>query len=409
MRVFKCALRVMRAHLIFPLVYIVGLSFMGLFMAMSFSFGQADEQFQPARGEYAVVDRDASAVSQGMIDALSAVGDKVEVADDRRAFQDAVAKGAVDYLLVVPEGYGDAFAAAAREGTDAPSLDVVFSYYSAEGAYLDEAVGSYLSAVRTILAAHPTATLEEAVDDALDAVGHTAQTTILTTDAGMTEADRFLFYLQWSTYTLFAGITVCIGVLTATMGRTDVRRRSLTSPLPFISYNLQMGLACLVVTAFAWLWTFAIGAIAFPQAMTSMTVAGVTWCALSMFAFCLIPLAIGFLLGQLSASITVSNAVGNICGMVISFLGGAWVPLDIMSPAVLQVAQLMPGYWYNKACGLAAHLNSVPTLDAIVPILQSMGVLLLFTAVVLVIALLVARMRTQTSTAGGNAAAHTAL
>ncbi len=240
MRAFKCALRVMRAHLIFPIVYIIGLSFMGIFMAMSFNFGQADEQFQPERGDFAVVDRDTSAVSAGISEALSAKGGRIEVADDRQAFQDAVAKGSVDYLLVVPEGYGDAFTTAAREGAEPPSLDVVFSYYSAEGAYLDEAVGSYLSAVRTIAAAHPEATLNKVANDALEAIGHTAHTTILETGSSMTEVDRFLFYLQWSTYTLFAGITVCIGVLTAAMGRTDVRRRSLISPLSFVSYNVQL-------------------------------------------------------------------------------------------------------------------------------------------------------------------------
>ncbi len=409
MRAFKCAMRVMRAHLVFPIVYIMGLSFMGIFMAMSLSFGQADGQFQPERGDFAVVDRDRGPISDGISEALSAKGDRIEVADDRQAFQDAVAKGSVDYLLVVPKGYGDAFATAAREGAEPPSLDVVFSYYSAEGAYLDEAVGSYLSAVRTIAAAHPGATLSEVASDALEAIGHTAQTTILETGSSVTEVDRFLFYLQWSTYTLFAGITVCIGVLTATMGRTDVRRRSLISPLSFVSYNVQLGLACLTITVFAWLWSFGIGAATFPQAVANMTVPGIMWCALSMFGFCLIPLAVGFLLGQFGASITMSNAIGNICGMVVSFLGGAWMPLDLMSPAVLHVAQCMPGYWYNKACDLAAHLSGTPPLDAIVPILQSVGVLLLFTAVLLVIALLVARMRTRTSTAGGNAAAQTVI
>ena len=40
MQVFKCALRILRAHLIFPMIYIVGLSFMGILMASSFGFGQ---------------------------------------------------------------------------------------------------------------------------------------------------------------------------------------------------------------------------------------------------------------------------------------------------------------------------------------------------------------------------------
>ena len=42
MQVFKCALCVIRGHAVFPLVYIVGLSLMGLFMASSFDFSTAE-------------------------------------------------------------------------------------------------------------------------------------------------------------------------------------------------------------------------------------------------------------------------------------------------------------------------------------------------------------------------------
>lgn len=409
MQAFKCALRVMRAHIVFPLVYIVGLSFMGVFMAMSLVAGQQSDEFEPAHGEFAIVDRDGSALSGGIADALGEQGEAVDIADSREAFQDAVAKGTVDYLLVVPEGYGEAFMDAVRAGEGPPTMDTMFSYYSMEGAYFDEAVSSYLSAARSLALAQPDAGQDAVVAGALDAVGHRAQASILQTETSASEADRFAFYLTWSTYTLFAGVTVCIGVLTTTLGRTELRRRALISPMPFLSHNLQVGLACLIVTLTAWAWSFAIGLVAFPAAVAEMTLPGIAWCALSVLAFCMIPLGIGFLLGQCGASIAVSNAVGNICGMVVSFLGGAWVPLSIMSPEIISMARCLPGYWYNEAVQLSVRLGSTPSSEAVVLIAQQLGVLLLFAAAIFAAGLVVSRLRTQTAEAGGNAAAEAAL
>ena len=38
MQVFKCAMRIIRGNIVFPIIYIIGLSFMGIFMAASFDF-----------------------------------------------------------------------------------------------------------------------------------------------------------------------------------------------------------------------------------------------------------------------------------------------------------------------------------------------------------------------------------
>lgn len=405
MQVFKCAMRIIRGHMVFPLIYIVGLSFMGLFMATSFDFGQQDGAFERVKADFAVVDRDGSPVSEGIVEALEAEGSRVQVDDSQRAFQDAVAKGAVEYLLVVSEGYGDAFIEAARHSDEVPTMDAMFSYYAMEGAFMDEAVGSYLGAARTLAAAHGGWSAAEVAEGALQAVEHRAEVEVMPTESSMSEADRFAFYLQWSTYTLFAGITVCVGMMIASMGRAAVRRRDLASPLSLASYNLQLALACLVVAVGAWAWSFAVGMVAFPAAVAEISVVGLAWCAASMLAYSLIPLGLGFLLGSLGASAAVANAVGNIAGMVVSFLGGAWISLDLMAPEVIALAHALPGFWYSEACSMAAHLPANAGLDAILPVLENIGVMLLFAVALLCVALAATKARSRTAAAGGNRAA----
>lgn len=404
MQAFKCALRVIRGNIVFLLVYIVGLSFMGIFMAQAFSFGSMDATLDEDRPDFALVDRGGSALSRGLEAFLEDSGVSVSIEDSRIAFQDAVAKGQTDYLLIVPTGYEDAFRNAAINGEAAPVMDVVYSYYAAEGALVDEAVNAYLSCVRTLIVADPDASMDAVVSGAASAMNQHADIQIIQTGLGMSEADRFVFYLQWSTYTLFAGIVVSIGLLISTMNRAEVRRRNLASPLSYASYNAQLALACAVIAGAACLWTFVLGLTAFPAAVASISPEGLALCGLSLLCFSLMALAFGFMLGQFGISTLMCNAFGNIFGMVISFMGGAWVSFDLLSPEVVAVARWLPGYWYTNACQSAAHL--IP--ESMQPLMIDLGVLLLFALAFLSIGFVAAKKRLQTSEAGGNRAAETA-
>lgn len=402
MRAFECALRIMRGNVVFLLVYIVGLSFMGLFMAQSLSFPGTDEVLDEKSAAFSVVDRDGSALAKGLETFLEDRGVPVAVEDSRQAFQDAVAKGQTDYLLVVPEGYGEAFREAALAGEEEPQMDVVYSYYAADGALMDQAVAAYLSCVRTLVLAHPDRTLEEVAQAAAQAMDQRVDVQMIGTDAGMSEADRFVFFLQWSTYTLFAGIVVSIGLLISTVNRADVRRRNLASPLSYASYNVQLALACAVIAAAAVVWTFALGLMAFPDAVHAISPGGLALCALTLAVYAFMALAFGFMLGQFGISALMCNAFGNIFGMLVSFLGGAWIALDLLSPGVQALAHWLPGFWYTDACQKAAHLSGSAGVQ---DVLTDVGVLMLFAAAFLAVGFAAAKRRLQTSEAGGNRAA----
>ena len=54
-----------------------------------------------------------------------------------------------------------------------------------------------------------------------------------------------------------------------TLNRTDLRRRNLVSPLPSLSYGLQLAASSLLVMTAVWLWTICLGFTVFHEA-TSM-------------------------------------------------------------------------------------------------------------------------------------------
>lgn len=402
MQVFKCAMRIIRGNIIFPIVYIIGLSFMGIFMAQSFDFGGIEQTLDQKNAQYAIVDRDKSALSKGIAEFLDQHGVPVKVEDTRRAFQDAVAKGQVDYLLIIPEGYERDFLSDVKAGEALPQMEVVFSYYSSTGSLIDEAVSSYLGLVRTLVLEKSDAPMKNVLAGALELTQNRADIKVFEAAPAVSEADRFVFYLQWSTYTLFAGIVVCIGMLISTMNRADVRRRNLSSPLSYMSYNTQLALSCAIFALIACVWTYALGLTVFSEAAAAISLEGLLLGFLSVFAYSVMALAFGFMLGQFGASGIMCNAIGNILGMVISFLGGAWIALDMLSPEILALAHWLPGFWYTDACRLSAHLEGATSIGAV---FTDIGVLALFAIAFLSVGFVAAKRKLQTAEAGGNRAA----
>lgn len=404
MRVFKCALKLIFKRPVYFLVYGLWLSLMGVFMASSLTFAGEQGEYEPYEVEYAVIDRDASGISAGIGEFLQTQGTQVPIEDSDRALQDLVAKGGASYVLIIPEGYGERFLSAARAGEELPEMECVYSYYSAEGALADAALADYLGALRTYALTMPDAEQDQLCERALAAAEVAAPVESIAISDQPAENERFLFYLQFDMYVYVAGIVVCVGLMLVTMNRADVRRRNLASPVSYRSRSAQMLLACLVVTVVYWLMTFALGVACFPQSFAAISMQGKLMMGLVALVFACVPLSLAFLMGQLGVGETAMNAIGNITGLVMSFLGGTWVPMDIASPEVATLARFLPGYWYTDALNRASSLTGLDPA-ALGAIGVDIGVLLLFVAAISGAALVIGRMRAQTSSAGGNAAA----
>lgn len=404
MQVFKTAIRIVLSRPVYLLVYVIFLSMLGVFITGGINISTEDGEYAATKTPFAVVDRDDSELSESLTAFLSENGQAVEVADEPFALQDAVATGEARYLLIIPPGYGDAFLEAARTGSSEPMLESTYSFATIGGALVDEQVNQYLGLVRATAILEPEATSSSIMAQADEAISSSADVETVQTRNAVMPADRFAFYLQWGTYTMTAAIVVCIGFLMGAFSRTDLHRRNLTSPMSSLQLGLQKAAACLLVTIAVCAATCGIGLLAFGSSLQGVSVQIITLVLACAFAFSLVPLSIGFLLGQLGANEMVSNAVGNIGGMIMSFLGGAWISLDYLAPEVQMFSRFTPTYWYVDAINQSIHLTTMD-FASIAPVLADIGIVLLFAATLMIVALAAGRIRMRSAEAGGNAAA----
>ncbi len=404
MQVFRAALRIVSSHPIYLLVYVGFLSFMGVFIAGWINVGTDDGEYSASKTPFAVIDRDDSDLSRSLTSFLEENGQSVDVIDEPFALQDAVATGEARYLLVIPSGYGDTFLEAARTGSTMPALESTYSFATMGGTLVDEQVNQYLGLVWAATTLQPDESMSQILAYADKAASVSADVETIQTPDEATPADRFGFYMQWGTYTMTASIVVCIGLLMGAFNRTDVHRRNLISPVSSLRLGLWKAAACLSVTIGVWAVTCGIGLLAFGSTLDGLSAQALALVLASALVYSLVPLSLGFLLGQLGASDMLANAVGNIAGMVMSFLGGIWISLDLLAPEIQTLSLFVPTSWYVDAVYKGVHLTDA-TAESIGPLLGDLGMVALFAVALFAVALAAGRVRMRNADAGGNAGA----
>ena len=436
MNMFKAALKAVCKHPVYFLIYCVWMSTMGIFIANGLSVDtQEAQQFEESQSKFAIIDRDHSEVSLALTEHLAQSGTRVDVDDSTFAMQDAVAKDEVYALVIVPEHFGEDFLAFAEgsaprqpqiqisrgSGASAAALvlqnaerylqmlgaakrlELAKSLEPAEG--LGLANGSELAEDLGLAESlEPVESLVDIIANVDAASKEKAETEVLVTDASGSAVDRFAFYVEWSVYTLTTAVMVCVGVLVGAFNRVSIRQRNGASPVPNFKANVQLAIACLVVTLVAWGFSMALGAVVFGWTLQELAPQNIVLIFAASFCFALFPLACAFLLGQLGVSESGTNAIANIVGLVLAFLGGAWISIDLMGEGMRAVAQFTPSYWLTETVNKLAHTSALDggsTLEA----LGGIGMLLLFAAAMFSVAFAVGKARQRSSDAGGNDAA----
>ena len=197
-------------------------------------------------------------------------------------------------------------------------------------------------------------------------------------------------------YAITSSVIVCVGLVLSSLSEPMLASRLEAGPQSPRVRSLQTLAACLVLTLFVCLVSCAVGLVALHEAVASLPAWQVALAFGSNFAFALVPLAIAFLLASVGAREEVLNACGNILGMVMSFMGGAWVPLSFMGPAVVAAAHFFPTYWTNSSVDVAlSAASSGLSAAGLGTYLTGVGITVLFAIAITSVGLAIARARRQ--------------
>ena len=413
MSIFKTALRLIIRYPVYILLYIVLWSFLGLVLVgATASEAPRTDGFEISSRPFAVIDRDHSEVSASIATCLSRRSQPIELVDQTQAIQDAIAQNSVCYILIIPEGYGAAFLAAARADQPAPQLQSIYSIEVSSSVYLNNEVSSYLNALRVSAAIDTKATDNVLIQRALDIAAMSAPMAIVEASRSFDPNSLFPIYCKYSAYPMTSGISILVAMVFSGFRQGGLRRRNLSAPLSVSAINLQVSLAglCIVGATLVFINLVSLLPIVGGIRVWAEDPASAALIVLATLVYALLPLAIGFLLSLFSLSETATNGFINIIALTLVFLSGIMMGgSSYLDGSMLVIARFMPTYWYSEAIEAVAAVGrygSVTATDGLMGYyLTCLGLMMLFNLAVFSVALLVSRLRAQTSGAESQAAA----
>ncbi|MFR7669714.1 MAG: hypothetical protein ACLU0O_02160 [Collinsella sp.] len=385
MSTFKTALRMALAHPFYLLIYTVFISLMGVFIAASVSWNSSQlTEYEPYDTNVIVVDRDNSDLSRALTKHLGSRFELVTgVGDGTYDLADALsksnsAKGSADCVFFIPEGFERPRCSRSRGRVSAQTRCDLRCRHHGGGALVCRGLALDLARGRCgarLEPAAPTAMLPRR-----PSMPPPKRAEVRSSRSGLTRLPpppRSSRTSTWCVRDYLVGHRIGgIGVLGHERARAraspygcrpGLRAPALACRVPRLPPH-RLHLVCVEHD----------GRRGLCRRGCRVGVGRVCLALASTFELACTHLDVGFELSSLGARDEMLNGVVNLLGMLMTFLGGAWMPLSLMGSAVQTVAHFVPTYWVNDAIGkaLASDLTSTVLGD----IACDLGVTVLFTA-----------------------------
>ncbi len=396
MRVFKACWSIVRRRSAALILYFIIFLILSVIMTL-FSVEQYSTEFTETKSTFTIINRDReTALIQSLRDYLLKHGEEVPLEDQKEKLQDATFYHASDYILIVPSGFHDSLLA----GAPLP-LETVTIPDSAKGYYLDSLVNQYWNLVQIHHTLEPEQTPNRWASAALEDLAQETAVTKINFGGKPPVHESYEIYSRMECYILMVLTILCVSTILMAFRRPDLAMRNLCSPAKPRSVSGQKtacaGLVCLA----AWLLFTALGLALYGSNLNGTDRRIIALVILNTFVFLLVALSLAMLASTFVRSSNVQNAIANFLSLGLCFLGGVFVPLELLGKSMLLVSRFTPTYWYVTALGKICDLTSWKA-SALAPIWQAMLIQLGFAAAIFCVSLVLAKQRTQSEQAFGS-------
>lgn len=335
-----------------------------------------DMKYEAASLKLSIVDEDNTTSSKALYDTLASDNELVELADyEESTIQDELYNRNVTNVIIIPKG----FEAALVNGTDETPVKVYNLPDTMMGNVLTGTLNNYVKTFATYL--QSGFSVEEAVSETNESLSEKTSVEVLSKNDALLE--NLCMYLQYIAYVFIAIAAVSISPIIQIINKHDIRSRINCSSYKMTSFNLSIfaaiaAVGLLICGVFTAITYINFGDIIF-------TKSGVLY-ILNMIVFMCVSLSFAFLIGTVTTTVNVISMLANVVGLGFSFLGGIFVPIELLSDTVLKIAHFLPSFWYVTTGKTILTLGKKSSMTDVA---KDMGIQLLFALAFLTVALVV--------------------
>lgn len=375
MEVFKTYFLVLRKCKVAIIMYAA----IALLIPVLMGMGNSDNaEFSAVSLNIGIIDKDESSLGEALIDYFGDEHKIREIEDDRQEILNSLYWDELDYVLLIPEGYGESLKNGSPGDLSCMSVPGHF-----ESAYFESELKRYMGKLQTLIKCGYGV---EGAKEELKALSENGAEVELAEFVNKNHNDIATAFLQYMPYLFITLSMMGIGYVLMSFNKKDVRERMECASVPLLKRT--MGLAAGAIVYGMLVFILAVAAVSIISKGSILTDSRLLWFLLNMSGMLFFGLSLGFFTGMLAKSAETISGMLNIVSLVLCFMGGVFVPMEFFGEGVKTAAQFFPTYWYvisNEQIGAMTEVNPEFTGDILVRLGMSTAYALVIFAVTLVV------------------------
>ena len=381
MIVFKCYMKILRQNVTLVIIYL-GI-FFSVALVMQMAAGKSEDSLYANTSiDNGVVKEDQSVLAQGFVDYLNTIHNVIPMKNDPEVLQENLFYRNVEYIVQIPADFYEA----CIQGNQPLKVTKVPGSYSSY--YVDQQISSYISTIRTYVAAGFSQ--EEAIQG-LKAEVH-EPVTKLSSDSVSSDQVPYIYYFRYIPYLFLGALCYTMGYILMAFKKGDIQKRMEASAISVRRQALEGLRAMGVIGAFLWLLGSLGVVIMYGTAFLGSPLFG--YYTVNTLLMLIVALSLSYLIGMFIPNSNILSGVANLVSLSMCFLCGVFVPMDVMDKSVLKFSQFLPVYWYEQVNEILSRHHTL-TPELLRKIQFSMGIQMLFAVVFVCLVLVVSRYRKE--------------
>lgn len=361
------------------------LIFIAVFVVITilFSYNSTSTSgFELKKCKVAVIDEDNSVLSKELTKYLSKNTESVSLKNNENSFKDALFFQEVDYIAKIPKGFGKQF-----QTNDVNLIETMQLPNGTNAMLVKNIIDSYLLTVKLYYDGTGKIDFEKVNKD----LSISTNVNLLGKNTSVIKSSEAR-YVNYLTYPLLGILISVIPTVMLILNGKEVKRRNYASPVKTNNFTWQMLFGNFISMLGVFTVFVALGLIMYGDALLSTK--GLLW-GLTSLLFAIFSLCLSTFISTFATKNAIP-AISNCISLSCCFLGGAFVPQELLSESVLKFAVINPAYWFIKANNTIYELNTY-NAETLKPVFLSIVILLAFSCAFIAMTLVISKAKVRSN------------
>ena len=344
-----------------------------IFGTINMASNDTGSMFTNSKPDILIVNEDKeNKVTDNLVNYLQENSNVVRVEDNEESRNDALFYRDVNYIIYIPEGYGNMVL-----NGENPTINVK-STNDYPASLAEMMLSRYIKVQNIYLKQTNVASLlTEKINKALDEKVTVEKTSKLDTNE-MAKTSR---YFNFASYTIMGAVIFIICLVITSFHKKEVYKRVIVSSMEPKKHNRYILGASLIYALAVWLLYVILGIFVLKDTMLSLR--GVMY-ALNTLVFTFCTLTIALLISSLTNNKGAITGIVNVVALGSAFLCGAFIPTEWLPEIVVKISRIIPTYWYTNSNNLLANMESV-SLQSLGNVFINMAIIIAFSILFIII------------------------